>query len=173
MISLENILNKEEHPLETINKIFIISKLGVEVDNIKRDADDKLTIYFSIPETITVDSVDKEIDLSDKSTDNIIKISKSLLTDILFSISNMVVDRNEDNKNNSNDKNKILELMWKSRLLDIFNFKCKIRKGEVWTEEKGINRNIKLASSSIHILLNRVLNDINSKTDDEEDEYEY
>ena len=139
MEDLQKEMSKEDK--EELSKLTAkIIYLGIEIINSdminKGLCDYELRYWFSIPESSTVMN-DGEIDDNSKTTDGMVEIFKNYVYDVLALYLKSVYKEDPDEVNES------IEYIKKNT-----KFYVKIRKGEVWTNEK-VNEKIKLLHEKI------------------------
>lgn len=128
-----NIDYNSEQIRDGIETIFALEWLGVRIDDVKTENDHyglpTITVYYySVPETSTIETKDKELNNKIKTADGLIHLAKKELI-------NMAIKAYE-----YYDSDKEFIEYVKNNISDYFKFYAKTRKGEVWSKELGDNR---------------------------------
>lgn len=121
--------NKEQFK-QYLEELYTLEYIGIRLEDIKVERDSlgfvtKQIVYYSVPESCLIDIDNEEFTKANKSLDDFILFAKNLLTDLILGINE------EDNE----DKDMMKDV--KENLSEYFNFRVKVRKGEVWTRELG------------------------------------
>jgi hypothetical protein len=120
---------------KNLNIILLLEWLGVRMENVKEDYEDKTVYYYSVPESSTIEVDDTELNARIKTADGLKLVAKEALTTILV---------NTCRAEFSDDEEFIAEIQ--NHFADYFQFYAKVRYGEVWTKEYGDERLEKIKS---------------------------
>ena len=108
--------------------LFTLEWLGIRFEDVKEEHGlcGKVIYYFSVPETSTIVTEDEALNEKIKTADGLKKLAKETIIDVIIDSCNHeygdLFDGIRDN------------------ISDYFQFRAKVRNGEVWTKELGDNR---------------------------------
>lgn len=115
----------KEELTKTLQTVLALALYGIDIektDEMTENGFPKIVYFFSVPEssTIELDDLDKYKDLV-KSSEGLITVAKDTLTDLLFESFKMSYGEDIDRK----------------EVADSMKFYAKVRKGEIWSLQKG------------------------------------
>ena len=120
-------LYSKEQIKYNIGIVLNLEYLGVHIEKINDNLENYI-VMFSVPEMSTLETDNENVNKFNKTSDNLIKLSKKWLIDMLIKSCKDIYD----------DEDFINEL--KEKQSDYFKFYAKVRKGEIWTKEIAENR---------------------------------
>lgn len=119
---------------ENIEAVLLLEYLGVHIEDTKEEVDrwslSSVTgYYYSVPEFSTIETEDEEFNNKIKTADGLKHLAKETLAEMII---------NSCKREFGDDSSFIDDV--KNNFSDYFKFYAKVRVGEVWNKEFGINR---------------------------------
>lgn len=131
----------KEYFIDSLQTLLKLEWLGVRIEDVKEESQGvfyvttKTVYYYSVPESSTIELDNKTSEsLNDriKSSDGLAALAKQCLIDM--ALKSCVTAYSDDKEFIEDIKNN------PSEYLEDFKFCVRVRKGEVWSKEKGDNR---------------------------------
>ena len=115
--------------------LFTLEWLGIRFEDVKEEHGlcGKVIYYFSVPETSTIEVGNEDLDERIKTADGLKRLAKETIIDV-------IIDSCD------HEYGAYLFEGIRDNISDYFQFRAKVRNGEVWTKELGDNRIKELTS---------------------------
>lgn len=110
-----------------LKAVLSLEYYGNHIENTK-EQDFKILYYFSVPEKSTIE-IDNVLNDKIKTADGLIEITKEVFTQIIIDLCKSESEDDEDVEFYNDVKN---------NFSDYALFYAKVRKGEIWDREKGL-----------------------------------
>ena len=109
--------------------LFTLEWLGIRFEDVKEEhgLSGKVIYYFSVPETSTIVTEDETLNEKIKTADGLKQLAKETIIDVIIDSCN-------------HEYGEYLFADIRDNISDYFQFRAKVRSGEVWTKELGDNR---------------------------------
>lgn len=143
-------MTDKEREIMAVKRLLQLENYGIKIENVKQETGmfgfpENFKIYFSVPESSTMYDEDENESYNEKlkTSEGLTQIAKELIADIIMCF-------DDDGFISPDDIEKM-----KANKFDFVKFYVKVRKGEVWSREKGEEK-LKAANERLQIAVDKL-----------------